>query len=121
MTPALSDHFNGKTFFQTHRGGARRRDLMKWKLNSAAKPWPKHVPLTPVPPPPSPTGDQLVVTWIGHATFLVQTTRGNLLLDPVFSERASPVSWAGPRRVQPPGMPLTALPKVDIVLAARRT
>lgn len=56
------------------------------------------------------------VTWIGHATLLLQLDGRNILTDPVFSERASPVQWAGPRRVVPPGIALADLPKIDIVV-----
>ena len=53
---------------------------------------------------------QPAVTWIGHATVLVQAGGVNVLTDPVFSERASPVSWAGPKRVRAPGIALANLP-----------
>jgi N-acyl-phosphatidylethanolamine-hydrolysing phospholipase D len=56
------------------------------------------------------------ITWIGHATFLVQLPGLNVLTDPVFSERASPIPWAGPRRFTPPGLPLDRLPPVDAVV-----
>jgi N-acyl-phosphatidylethanolamine-hydrolysing phospholipase D len=55
------------------------------------------------------------VTWIGHATFLVRMDGITFLTDPIFSERASPVPFAGPRRLVPPGVPLDALPRVDFV------
>lgn len=57
------------------------------------------------------------LTWIGHASFLLQTGNGvNILTDPVFDERASPVSFAGPKRLQPPGLALDELPHIDAVL-----
>lgn len=57
------------------------------------------------------------LTWIGHATFLYQTGTGvNILTDPVFEERASPLSFAGPKRHQAPGIALSALPRIDVVL-----
>lgn len=56
------------------------------------------------------------VTWIGHATALVQAGGLQVLVDPIFSERASPLSWAGPKRAQPPGLALDALPPIDVVL-----
>ena len=56
------------------------------------------------------------VTWIGHATVLAQFDGINLLTDPVFSERASPLSWLGPRRAQPPALPIADLPRIDVVL-----
>jgi N-acyl-phosphatidylethanolamine-hydrolysing phospholipase D len=56
------------------------------------------------------------LTWIGHSTFLVRMDGVTFLTDPMFSERASPLSFAGPRRLVPPGVPLDALPAVDFVL-----
>src|SRR5437762_5466326 len=53
------------------------------------------------------------LTWIGHATFLVRMDGATFLTDPMFSERASPVSFAGPKRLVPPGVPFDALPKID--------
>jgi len=55
-------------------------------------------------------------TWIGHATVLMQIDGINLLTDPHFSQRASPVQWAGPRRVVPPGVALDELPPIHVVL-----
>lgn len=56
------------------------------------------------------------ITWIGHATFLVRMDGVTFLTDPIFSERASPVSFAGPSRLVAPGVPLDALPPLDFVL-----
>jgi N-acyl-phosphatidylethanolamine-hydrolysing phospholipase D len=56
------------------------------------------------------------ITWIGHATLLVQINGVNILTDPQWSERASPVSWGGPRRLSPPGLALEDLPRIDVVL-----
>ena len=56
------------------------------------------------------------VTWIGHATVLAQLGGLNMLTDPMFSERASPVSWLGPQRAQPPGLSLQQLPHIDLVV-----
>lgn len=56
------------------------------------------------------------ITWIGHATMLVQAGGLNVLTDPVFSDRASPVQFAGPKRAQPPGVALADLPPIDVVL-----
>ena len=56
------------------------------------------------------------VTWIGHATALVQADGLNVLVDPVFSERASPVQLFGPKRAQPPGVAMVDLPAIDVVL-----
>lgn len=59
---------------------------------------------------------ELRVTWIGHASFLVQLPGINLLTDPVFSDRASPLRRIGPRRFQPPGLALEHLPPIDLVV-----
>jgi N-acyl-phosphatidylethanolamine-hydrolysing phospholipase D len=59
---------------------------------------------------------QPAVTWIGHATVLVQASGLNVLTDPIFSERASMVQFAGPRRRQPPGLSLDGLPPIDVVI-----
>src|SRR5262245_13117924 len=56
------------------------------------------------------------ITWVGHATLLVQTNGINILTDPQWSERASPVSWGGPRRLSPPGLAFDDLPRIDVVL-----
>jgi N-acyl-phosphatidylethanolamine-hydrolysing phospholipase D len=61
---------------------------------------------------------QPAITWIGHATMLAQFGGLNLLTDPIFSERASQVSFAGPKRAQPPGVALADLPHIDLVLVS---
>jgi N-acyl-phosphatidylethanolamine-hydrolysing phospholipase D len=56
------------------------------------------------------------VTWIGHSTMLVRMDGVTFLTDPIFSERASPIAFAGPKRLVPPGVPLEDLPPIDFVL-----
>lgn len=63
-----------------------------------------------------PYPDAIQVTWIGHATFLIQMQGMNILTDPVFSHRASPVQFIGPTRKQPPGIAIGELPPIDIVI-----
>src|ERR1019366_5995688 len=116
MTPPLSDHFNGKTFFSREHVNRTWLDVLRWRLTSRRTRWPTHVPLASQPLPPAPCGDDIVATWLGQATWLLQTTRGNLLFDPVFSERASPLPWAGPRRAHEPGIAFDALPPINAVL-----
>lgn len=60
--------------------------------------------------------DKTSLTWIGHATFLIQLNGLNILTDPQFSNRASPVSWAGPHRVVAPAMSINDLPDIDAVV-----
>lgn len=59
---------------------------------------------------------EIRITWIGHATFLVQLGAINILTDPVWSRRASPVRWSGPARLVPPAVPFDALPPIDLVI-----
>ena len=117
MTPPASDHFNGKTFFNP--GGRAERGLpevLRWKFSSRPARWPDWVEIAPSLPPPTPAGEGVTATWVNHSTFLLQTARHTLLTDPVFSDRVSPVSWAGPRRVHAPGVAFESLPKIDTVL-----
>jgi len=61
-------------------------------------------------------GMRPAATWIGHITVLLQVGGLNVLTDPVFSERCFPVQWAGPKRHTPPGLTLSQLPRIDVVL-----
>ncbi|MDB4899904.1 MAG: hypothetical protein JWN53_1712 [Gemmatimonadetes bacterium] len=70
----------------------------------------------PVIARPRAAPDVATATWIGHSTVLLQMGGLNVITDPVFSERAFPVQWMGPRRIMPPALPLDALPLLDVVL-----
>lgn len=84
--------------------------------------------IDPTPPPealpivdsaiarPHAPADELRITWVGHSTLLVQIGGANLLTDPVWSKRVSPVSWAGPARLVPAAPAFDALPPIDAVL-----
>jgi N-acyl-phosphatidylethanolamine-hydrolysing phospholipase D len=90
-------------------------DLIKWQREA---PDVTPINLPSVPPQldtlANPSAAQL--TWIGHSTFLLQFDGLNILTDPIFSERASPVSFAGPKRTTPPAMTVEQLPPIDVVL-----
>jgi len=58
------------------------------------------------------------ITWLGHASFLIKTSEVTILTDPFLTEFASPVSWAGPRRIVDPGIHLDKLPPIDIVIVS---
>ena len=90
--------------------------LLRWALTRERARWPRRVE-DPAYPPPGPVAPGHVgVTFIGHCTFLLRFPGLTLLTDPQFSERASPVQWAGPRRARAPGIGLHTLPRVDAVL-----
>ncbi|HJU84257.1 MAG TPA: MBL fold metallo-hydrolase [Holophagaceae bacterium] len=92
------------------------RHLLQWKLGARPAPWPTWVEDPLQPEPPDPGHAESVITFINHATLLIRTRTLNLLTDPVFSERTSPVSWAGPRRIRRPGLDLDRLPPIHGIL-----
>lgn len=94
------------------------KELLKWKLTVKNPTWPKKILLTNHDIPPSALTDcnKIRVTWVGQATFLIQTCGFNILTDPIWSERASPFKYFGPKRVMKPGIKLENLPKIDIIL-----
>ena len=77
--------------------------------------WPARIDVPPHRPPPL-NGADAVVTFIGHATFLIQTAAGNILTDPMYSQRAGPLNVLGPRRVRQPAVRFDDLPRIDTVL-----
>ncbi|WP_158813688.1 MBL fold metallo-hydrolase [Methylocapsa sp. S129] len=114
----ISDHFDGMRFFAP--GGSADRglpDVLRWRLREKRAPWPKSFASPFADRPPARVeGGALRVVSIGHASFLIQTRGLNILVDPVFSKRASPLQWIGPARVSPPGVALDDLPGVDAIL-----
>lgn len=113
----LSRHFNGDRFLNP--GGVNPNgfgDLLKWKLLERPAKWPNSYPSPFAGANPKTETDALAITMIGHATLLIQTDGTNILTDPVFSQRASPVSFAGPKRVGEPGVAIEDLPKIDVIL-----
>ncbi len=115
----VTDHFDGTRFFI--RGVTRDKrpqDIWKWWAGGGQHRWPAHAPAFHDHPPPRVEGSDVRVSNVGHATLLIQTHGANILVDPVWSQRASPVQWAGPKRVNAPGIALENLPKLDAVLVS---
>ena len=92
-------------------------DVLRWVTTRKPVKWPSNLP--------NPTADNVVervleaslrITFINHATVLIQGGGINIITDPVFSDRVSPVSFAGPRRRRMPGLDINALPPIDVVL-----
>lgn len=114
-----SDHFDGERFFNLQRTPPKTSaDFWKWVFTRDAAKWPEWVDFEPTVPPQRVEGDALRVTFVNHATVLLQTHGLNILTDPVWSERTSPLSWAGPRRHTPPGIRFEDLPPIDVVLVS---
>ncbi len=118
--PAIpSDHWDGERFFNPRADTDRsRRDLWRLYTEPAWPRWPAAAPDAPpaVPDLGPPAAGEVALTFIGHVTFLIQIGGAAFLTDPVFSDRAGPLGWLGPRRVRPPAVPMDALPPVDAVL-----
>ncbi len=112
---AASDHFDGERFFNPSRANGRPITEVPRMLSEGRAPWPARVPVVRQRPAPL-GGSDAVLTFVGHSTFLIQTPAGNILTDPVFSERASPLSFVGPKRVREPAVAFEDLPPVAIVL-----
>ena len=117
-TELPGDHFDGRMFFNPGlRGPLGFRELLRWRLTGRPEAWPERVDDVQPASFPDRTGTgELAITAVGHATFLIQINGLNLLTDPVWSERASPFGWIGPRRVRRPGIGWNQLPHIDAVL-----
>ena len=111
-------HFDGKRFYNPNAPQSRGfRDALRWKLTSQPEPSPRFVAdVDPSTPPRRVEGSGLRTTFVNHSTVLLQQRGCNILTDPIWSERASPVSWAGPRRRRIPGVSWQDLPCIDAVL-----
>ena len=97
----VTDHFDGVRFFNNSPPTRDRGlgDLLRWRRTSRPAPWPAEAPVAMVMPVARSAATRITV--VGHATVLIQTCGLNIVSDPVWSERASPLSFAGPKRVLP--------------------
>lgn len=111
-----SDHFNGSKFINAGEVEANGfLDVMKWMVNRDQGDW-SYVDFSPGPAPPAQVDSGCRVTFVNHSTFLIQVDGLNILTDPVWSKRVSPFSFAGPKRMRPPGIRFADLPPIDVVL-----
>ncbi len=118
-----SGHYDGKHFFNPEDRGRAPPKLgsgaaARWASGQGRVKWPEQVAVVPTRPPARVEGKRMLVTWIGHSTVLVQTAGLNILTDPIWSERASPFSFIGPKRVRAPGVRFEDLPKIDLVFVS---
>lgn len=116
-------HFDGERFFNPDgpaplSQGRRRGFMSRWASAEERAGWPDHVPVAPTVPPRDVVGREMRITWIGHATVLVQTAGLNILTDPIWSRHASPFPPFGPERVRAPGVRFDDLPRIDLVLVS---
>lgn len=114
----LTDHFDGHHFFNPNGPtGNTFANFIKWRRTRTPGEWPDCVDNKVKAKVPERVMDgEILVTFINHCTFLIQASGANVLTDPVYSERVSPVSFVGPRRVRAPGLAWEQLPPIDAVL-----
>jgi hypothetical protein len=105
-------HFDGSRFYNPDAPQALGLlDALRWKLTSRPEPSPRFVSdVEQTIPPGNVEDNQIRITLVNHSTVLIQRTGFNLLTDPIWSERASPLSWLGPKRRRKPGVRLEDLP-----------
>lgn len=113
-----SDHFDGKKFFNTKftdKNGFI--NFWKWQLEKNSATWPEFVDDNAKPEIATTlkTGE-ISTTYVNHITHLIQVKNLNLLTDPMFSERASPLQFVGPKRARAAGISFPELPRIDVVL-----
>jgi len=111
-------HFDGRRFFNPDAPQARGfLDVLRWKLTSRRESSARFVSdVEPSKPPSCVQGNELRVTLINHSTLLLQQSGINILTDPIWSARASPLTSIGPRRRRAAGVRWEDLPRIDVVL-----
>ena len=111
-----TDNFDGKKFKNPSGASAQGlKRVLQWLIQREQGPWKKITDIKYGQKPPE-TTHSVRVTFINHSSFLIQVDGFNILTDPVYSERVSPFSWAGPLRMRPPGIRFEDLPNIDYVL-----
>jgi L-ascorbate metabolism protein UlaG (beta-lactamase superfamily) len=121
-TGPVSDHFDGTHFFDPDGVPPKKLgDVLRWQFGGGRvrHTWPEWIDneFADVPPPRV-DGAKVRFSFVGHASWLIQSGGLNILVDPVWSDRASPFSFAGPKRHNAPGIAFDKLPKIDIVLVS---
>src|ERR1022692_1392122 len=120
-----SPRFNGRTFVNTFgilpglKPGVARPTIRDFLCGGERRVPAGPLPLVnPVAQWAEPIETDLRVTWLGHSTLLIEIDGVRVLTDPVWSERASPLKFAGPKRFHPPPAALAALPPLDAVIVS---
>jgi L-ascorbate metabolism protein UlaG (beta-lactamase superfamily) len=116
MSAPANDHFDGEKFFNPGPRNGRPLKSVPRMLAEPRAPWPVSVAVQQRPVEPRGPRSWAAVTFVGHSTFVIQTAGATIVTDPMFSTRASPLPFAGPRRVRQPGVAIDRLPPIDLVL-----
>jgi L-ascorbate metabolism protein UlaG (beta-lactamase superfamily) len=118
----VSDHFDGERFFDPDGVPPKSLgDVLRWQFgrDRQRQAWPEWAPSPHADTPPvRVAGDKVRLSFVGHASWLIQTAGLNILIDPVWSARVSPFGFAGPKRVNDPGIAFDALPPIDVALVS---
>ena len=114
----VTDHFDGNQFQNLEPKPDRSfSDVVDWQMKRELGTWQMRMDEPQGPPPPERVEKgELRVTFINHATILLQVDGVNLLTDPIYSDRCSPLGWIGPKRHRKPGIRFRDLPPIDAVL-----
>lgn len=113
----VTDHFDGQTFHNQVPGEPSLSDFARWGRSRIPGKWPDYADAPPAPPPPERVGKgELRITFVNHATVLVQVDGMNLLTDPIWGDVAGPVPYIARKRRRPPGLRFEDLPPIDAVL-----
>ena len=114
----VSDHSDGSRFYNRDGSDKGLNDISQflWQSLWNESPWPESLPNPVASTLPDRVNDGIRATYINHATVLIQVDGLNILTDPIWSQRASPVTFAGPKRIRPPGVSISDLPEIDLIL-----
>lgn len=115
---AKSDHFDGRRFHNHQHGWQSEGSFLKWQLTKTPTKWPAWIESEPGPAPVQRVARGIRITHVNHSTVLIQMDGLNILTDPIWSERCSPVSFAGPKRHRAPGLRFEELPPIDAILVS---
>lgn len=116
MRRATNDHFDGRRFFNPTGPELQPFSKVPRMLLERRVRWPSRIDQPLRTPPAIDAAAGAVITFIGHSTLLIQTPIGNILTDPIYSERVGPFNLFGPRRVRQPAVAFDDLPPISLVL-----
>lgn len=115
---ARMENFDGSVFRNNQPMQKNLTDMLKlsWEFITKSATWPDEIEIAQQLVPQERVTNGISVTFINHATVLIQVDGLNILTDPIYAERASPLSFAGPKRIHKPGIRLEDLPPIDVIL-----
>jgi len=115
----ISDHFNGKTFYNSASIQPKGfGSILKWLWTRQPGEWKNPPKMQSSTKPVDKVQQGIRITFVNHSTFLLQMDGLNILTDPIWADRASPFSWIGPKRHHLPGIAFEDLPKIDAILVS---